>query len=248
MQSGLWEEKLGNCCRGFFVAGVCNNPKLNVPCTCYWQQYFRMRHFTVYSFVGEGKQLEMSSHSRFPHLHFGALSTSLSLKSLRSHITQARATQGLSLTVEKSQRGKPTPKHWRVLTLTFFYTPLTTTKLAVLVGTVTAPSSRLWTKSPHECKGSMQKFLSCPISLRHYVKHSLRGNETFSKRLSLYTQSWAWHAWGARDPQKAALGWVAPQALSKAACLKWKNPGQSDTLTRLEEAGVWQCGWVDFCC
>lgn len=78
MQLGLWEEKLGNCCRVFFVAGVCNNPKLNVPCTCYCQQYFRMRHFTVYSFVGEGKQLEMSSHSRFPHLHFGALSTSLS--------------------------------------------------------------------------------------------------------------------------------------------------------------------------
>lgn len=106
--------------QSFFVGDACNNPKLNVPCICYCQQYFRMRHFTVSS-VGEEKQLEMSSHSRFPHLHFGALSTSVSFKSYRLHVMQATATQGLSLTVEKSQGVKLTPKHWRVLTLTFLY-------------------------------------------------------------------------------------------------------------------------------
>lgn len=159
---------------------------------------------------------------------------------------QPRATQGLSLTVEKSRGGNP-PQNTEELYLSPFYTTLITTKSAVLVGMVIAPSFTLWTNSPHACKGSMQKLLSCPVSLRQYVKHSLRDNETFSKHLSLYTQSWAWHAWGARDPQKAALGWVAPQALSKAVCSKWKNPGQSETFTRLEEAGVWPCGWVDFC-
>lgn len=189
----------------------------------------------------------MSSHSRFPHLHFGALSTSLSLTQILQTLHYATQSHPRAIPDCREKLGENPPQNTEELYLSPFYTTLTTTKSAVLVGMVTAPSFTLWTNSPHACKGSMQKLLSCPISLRQYVKHSLRDNETFSKHLSLYTQSWAWHAWGARDPQKTALGWVAPQALSKATCSKWKNPGQPETFTRLKEAGVWPCGWVDFC-
>lgn len=87
------------------------------------------------------------------------------------------------------------------------------------------------------------KLSSCQ-PLRHYVKHSPRANETFSKLLSLYIQSRARHAWGSHAPPKAALGWVAPQAPKKAVCSKWKDPGQPEIFVRLKKATFCQRGLV----
>lgn len=121
MQLKLWEEKTGDCCKHFFEADVCNNPKLKVLCICYCQQYFRMRHFTIQLCRRRKTTRDVKSQQIPTSVFWGPVNLSLPLKSFRLPIMQPRATQGLSPDCREKQGGKLTPEHWRALTLTFLY-------------------------------------------------------------------------------------------------------------------------------
>lgn len=59
-----------------------------------------------------------------------------------------------------------------------------------------------------------------------------------SVRLCIYEAEHGMPEKHVKAAQRAALGWVVPQALSKAAYLKWKNPGTVRDVHEAQESWV----------